>query len=230
MILLKCSRISWQETKLFRFAGNGYVGSDQQHEARNYIAVWRVWAERHSPVKQGCQNCQIGKPHWATSRSGLAPPSFTLAAGITGAPQTRPCSHQGTLHLLLRQVPLPSPEPRLVHLCCRDLTLQCANLVYLSQCKSREIKQTFHTTTPHEETLDFSPRCIGVIGKSSGKTGYFGICSTSNPTLFTAFALKQRISASSFGFSGKAFTAKDFEKQFRKSIIGKTSIKAKLEK
>lgn len=70
----------------------------------------------------------------------------------------------------------------------------------------------------------------GVIGKSSGKTGYFGICSTSNPTLFTAFALKQRISASSFGFSGKAFTAKEFEKQFRKSIIAKTSIKAKLEK
>ncbi|MCH1515563.1 MAG: hypothetical protein L7U52_02520 [Alphaproteobacteria bacterium] len=81
-----------------------------------------------------------------------------------------------------------------------------------------------------EYNLEAGKGTNGVIGKSSGKTGYFGICSTNNPTQFTAFALKQRISASSFGFSGKAFTAKDFEKKFKKSIIGKTSIKAKLEK
>lgn len=81
----------------------------------------------------------------------------------------------------------------------------------------------------NEYSVDAGKATNGMIGKSSGRTGYLGMCSK-NPYRFAAFAMKQRIKVSSVGFGGKAYTIEDFEKKHKKAIIEKSVIKAKLEK
>jgi len=75
-------------------------------------------------------------------------------------------------------------------------------------------------------SIDAAKKPSGLIGKNSGGSGYGGMCPPNGKHTYrlAAFALKEEVKVKASGFSGKAYTIENFEKDFKGSILAKAMI------